>query len=92
LLHGVTLPETFTKGVLVKSARLVGAAVVVAVFVGGAGVTPALAKVRTHGGPIGGRLRTAAGAVTSTNWSGYAAYGVTFSDEQGRAVGVLGRT
>jgi hypothetical protein len=80
---GETLPETFRKGVLVKSAGLVGAAVAVAVFVSGAGVAPALAKVRTHGGPITGRVRTAAGTVTSTNWSGYAAFNATFSHVNG---------
>jgi hypothetical protein len=33
--------------------------------------------------PVTGKLRTGAGTATSTNWSGYAAYGATFSDVQG---------
>src|SRR5262249_18344405 len=84
-LERVTLPGTSRKGVRVKSARLLGAAVVVAVSVGGvggAGVASA-AKVGQQRGPISGRMRTAAGAVTSTNWSGYAAHGATFSDVNG---------
>lgn len=33
--------------------------------------------------PITDRLRTGAGTATSTNWSGYAAYGATFTDVKG---------
>jgi hypothetical protein len=55
----------------------------VAVIVGGAGVASAAATVPKQAGPISGRMRTAAGAVTSSNWSGYAAYGATFSDVSG---------
>jgi hypothetical protein len=66
-----------------KLARLVSAAVVVALSVSGGGVASASSRVRGHGGPISERLRTTAGSVTSTNWSGYAAHGATFSDVSG---------
>jgi hypothetical protein len=36
--------------------------------------------------PVIGKLRTGAGTTTSSNWSGYAAYGTTFSDVKGNWV------
>lgn len=46
---------------------------------------PAVAHPRRHARmrPIEGRLRSGRGQVDSTNWSGYAAYGTTFTNVKG---------
>ncbi len=48
-----------------------------------AGASAALASAKGSRGPLSGHLRTSAGTSTSTNWSGYAAYGATFRNATG---------
>jgi hypothetical protein len=59
-----------------KRLLLVG---VLALAVAGAGA----ASGPGAAGPISGKLRITRDTVTSTNWSGYAAYGTTFTDVKG---------
>jgi Peptidase A4 family len=52
-----------------------------AVLLAAAGTAIAAGRSRT--GPIQGKLHTGRGTTSSTNWSGYSAYGATFTDVKG---------
>jgi Peptidase A4 family len=67
----------------VRRTASMGAKVLVAIAISLASASPALAESWTGLGPIEGRLRIGRGAESSTNWSGYAAYGDTFTHAQG---------
>jgi Peptidase A4 family len=61
--------------------RLLLLGVVAAVAVAGSGTAGGGGLAAA--GPVSGKLRTGRGTIQSTNWSGYAAYGTTFTDVKG---------
>jgi hypothetical protein len=75
-VRSVKSPKTF------PAAASVALLLAVALLVAAAPATAAQGGPRRLG-PIEGRLRTGRTAEQSTNWSGYAAYGQTFTEAQG---------